>query len=162
MTPETWKWFWHKEKKVKKKKFLKHQIIFFFHLFYCSSKFSLVPRLTPILQFFSFLISIILFTVYNTFYSILLLNDARDITNFTIYILQISMSPITKKITNIYSLYCLNNTNHIFTTSICKLFIVSFIVWIGYLKKFIFNNKKYIYFLIIFLFILLLLSINIF
>ena len=86
MAPETWKWFWHKEKKIKKKKFLKHQIIFFFHLFYCSSKFSLVPRLTPILQFFSFLISIILFTVYNTFCSILLLNDTRDITNFTIYI----------------------------------------------------------------------------
>ena len=73
-------------KENKKKKFLKHQIIFFFHLFYCSSKFSLVPRLTPILQFFSFLISIILFTVYNTFCSILLLNDTRDITNFTIYI----------------------------------------------------------------------------
>ena len=30
------------------------------------------------------------------FHSILFLNDARDITNFTTYVLQICMSPITK------------------------------------------------------------------
>ena len=38
-----------------------------------------------------------------TFYSILLLSDARDITNFTTYVLQISISPIKK-----------NNFKHIF------------------------------------------------
>ena len=53
-------------------------------------------------------------------------------------------------VTNIYSLYCLNNTNHIFTTTVCKLFVVDFIVTINWLFLFIyFNDMKYIYFLII-------------
>ena len=65
------------------------------------------------------------FTIYDTFHSILSLNDARDITNFTTYVLQIGLSPITKKkktISKIYSLYFLSNTNHIFTPSVCKFF----------------------------------------
>ena len=37
------------------------------------------------------------------FHSILLLSDAKDVTNFTTYILQIGMSPITK-----------NNSKHLF------------------------------------------------
>ena len=95
--PETWKWF-RKRKKKKKKNFSNIKSYFLFTYFTVLVSFSFVPRLTPISQFFSFLISIILFTVHNTFCSILLLNDARDITNFTIYILQISISPITKNI----------------------------------------------------------------
>ena len=60
------------------------------------------------------------------------------------------MSPITKNNYKHLSLYCLNNTNHIFTTSICKLFIVNFVVTTNWLFLFIyFNDMKYIYFLII-------------
>ena len=36
------------------------------------------------------------FIIYDTFQSILFLNDVRDTTNFTTYVLQIGMSPITK------------------------------------------------------------------
>ena len=147
-----WKVILTQEKKVKKKKrFLQHQIIFPFHLFYCSYKLFSCPTFDIYFTiFFSFLISIIIFTINDSFCSILLLNDVRDITNFTIYILQISMSPITKKIINTYWLYCLNNTNHIFTTSVCKLFVVDFVVTMNWLFLFIyFNNMKYIYFLII-------------
>ena len=77
-----------KESKNKKKtKILKHQIISLFHCSTVLISFCLVPHLTPILQYFSFLISIIIFTINDNFCSILLLNDVRDITNFTIYIL---------------------------------------------------------------------------
>ena len=55
-----------------------------------------------------------------------------------------------KIITNIYSLYCLNSANHIFTTSVCKLFVVNFVVTMNRLFLFIyFNDMKYIYFPII-------------
>ena len=55
-----------------------------------------------------------------------------------------------KIILNIYSLYCLGNTNHIFTLSIYKLFVVNFVVTMNWLFLFIyFNDMKYIYFLII-------------
>ena len=55
-----------------------------------------------------------------------------------------------KIILNIYSLYCLSNTNHIFTLSIYKLFVVNFVVTMNWLFLFIyFNDMKYIYFLII-------------
>ena len=66
----------------------------------------LAPRLTLISQLFSFFFSIIIFTIFtinDTFYSILLLSDVIDITNFIAYILQISMSVITK-----------NNSKHLF------------------------------------------------
>ena len=167
----------------------------------------LAPRLTLISQLFSFFFSIIIFTIFtinDTFYSILLLNDVRNVTNFTTYILQIGTSTITKNnskhlfiiffftvfycwvmlkmlqilllisyklachqsqkiILNIYSLYCLSNTNHIFTTLIYKLFVVNFVVTMNWLFLFIyFNDMKYIYFSYNCLFILLLLSINIF
>ena len=65
------------------------------------------------------------------------------------------MSPITKNNYKHLSLYCLNNTNHIFTTSICKLFIVNSVVTTNWLFLFIyFNDMKYIYFLIIVYFFL--------
>ena len=55
-----------------------------------------------------------------------------------------------KIILNIYSLYCLSNTHHIFSTSIYKLFVVNFVVTMNWLFLFIyFNDMKYIYFLII-------------
>ena len=163
MTPIGWNWkvilTQEKESKKKKKKILKHQIIYPFHCSTVLISFCLVPHLTPILQYFSFLISIIIFTINDNFCSILLLNDVRDIANFTIYILQIGMSPIT----NSYWLYCLINTNHIFTTSVCKLFVVNFVITMNWLFLFIyFNDMKYIYFLIIFYLFLLWLSINIF
>ena len=43
------------------------------------------------------------FTIYDTFQNILSLNDTRNIINFTTYVLQIGMSPITK-----------NNFKHLF------------------------------------------------
>ena len=114
--------------------------------------FTVLVSLTPISQFFSFFIFIIFFTIFTsneTFRNILLLSNVKNTINFITYILHISMLPITENNSKyLFIIYYLNNTNHIFTTSICKLFIVSFIVWIGYLKKIIFNNKKYIYFLI--------------
>ena len=79
-------------------------------------------KLAPISIFLFYIIIYTIFTIYDTFHSILFLNDARDITNFTTYVLQIGMSPITKNNSNIYSLYFLSNTNHIFTPSICKVF----------------------------------------
>ena len=91
-----WKVILTQEKESKKKKILKHQIIYPFHCSTVLISFCLVPHLTSILQYFSFLISIIIFTINDNFCSILLLNDVRDIANFTIYILQIGMSPITK------------------------------------------------------------------
>ena len=50
-------------------------------------------------HYFLFLFYIIIytiFTIYDTFHSILFLNDAKDTKNFTTYVLQIGMSPITK------------------------------------------------------------------
>ena len=75
-----------------------------------------------IFYFLFYIIIYTIFTIYDTFHSILFLNDARDITNFTTYVLQIGMSPITKIISNIYSLYFLSNTNHILTPSVYKFF----------------------------------------
>ena len=49
-----------------------------------------------IFYFLFYIIIYIIFNIYDTFHSILFLNDARDSTNFTTYILQIGMSPITK------------------------------------------------------------------
>ena len=46
--------------------------------------------------FLFYIIIYIIFTIYDTFHNNLFLNDARDITNFTTYVLQIGMSPITK------------------------------------------------------------------
>ena len=57
-------------------------------------------------HYFLFLFYIIIytiFTIYDTFHSILFLNDAKDTTNFTTYVLQIGMSPMTK-----------NNFKHLF------------------------------------------------
>ena len=81
------------EKKIEKKDFYlveSDQTIAFF-LSYCN--------LHQFHYFFYFLFYIIIytiFTIYDTFHSILFLNDARDTTNFTTYVLQIDMSPITK------------------------------------------------------------------
>ena len=106
------KWLWHK--KNKGNKVLKHQTM----LLSC-------PTCCTYFNISYFLFCIIIytiFTIYDTFHSILSLNDARDITNFTTYVLQVGMSPITKKISNIYLIYFLSNTNHIFTPSVCKFF----------------------------------------
>ena len=53
--------------------------------------------------FLFYIIIYTIFTIYDTFQSILFLNDARSTTNFTTYVLQIGMSPITK-----------NNFKHLF------------------------------------------------
>ena len=54
-------------------------------------------KLASISLFFSFYIIIYtIFTIYDNFQSILSLNDARNTINFTSYVLQIGMSPITK------------------------------------------------------------------
>ena len=53
-------------------------------------------KLAPISIFLFYIIIYTIFTIYDTFHSILFLNDAEDITNFTTSVLQIGMSPITK------------------------------------------------------------------
>ena len=58
-----------------------------------------------IFYFLFYIIIYTIFTVQDIFYNILSMNDARDTTNFTTYVLQIGMSPIKKTISNIYSLY---------------------------------------------------------
>ena len=94
--------------------------------------FTVLVSLTPISQFFSFFIFIIFFTISTsneTSHSILLLSNVKNTTNFTTYILHISMLLITENNSKyLFIIYYLNNTNQIFTTSICKLFIVNFIV----------------------------------
>ena len=80
------------EKKIEKRDFYlveRDQIIVFI-LSYCNL------HLFFIFYFLFYIIIYTIFTIYDTFLSILFLNDARDATNFTIYILQIGMSPITK------------------------------------------------------------------
>ena len=79
-----------KEKKIKKKDFylVESGQTIAFVLSYCN---------LHLFHYFLFYIIIyIIFTIYDTFHSILFLNDARDTTNFTIYVLQIGMLSITK------------------------------------------------------------------
>ena len=47
-------------------------------------------------HYFFYIIIYTIFIIYDIFHSILFLNDAKDTTNFTTYVLQIGMSPITK------------------------------------------------------------------
>ena len=111
--------------KESKKKFSQTSNLPPCHLFYCSCKQLLsCPKFdTCFTIFFS------IFTINDTLYSILLSIDARDATNFITYILKIGMSPITKKnFKHLFIIYCLSNTNHIFTTSVCKFFVVDFVV----------------------------------
>ena len=49
-----------------------------------------------IFYFLFYIIIYTIFTICNTFHSILFLNDARNTTNFITYVLQIGMSPIIK------------------------------------------------------------------
>ena len=80
-------------------------------------------------MFFLSIIFFTIFTINDTLYSILLSIDARDTTNFTTYILQIDMSPTTKNnFKHLFIIYCLNNTDNIFTTSVCKHFVVNLVV----------------------------------
>ena len=70
-----------------------------FYLFESYQTIAFVLSYCNLHQFHYFLFYIIIYTIFNiydTFHSILFLNDAKDITNFTTYILQIGMSPITK------------------------------------------------------------------
>ena len=84
---------WHGGKKIWKKKdfyLVESDQTIAFVLSYCN---------LHLFHYFFILFYIIIytiFTIYDTFHSILFLNDVRDITNFTTYVLQICMSPITK------------------------------------------------------------------
>ena len=78
------------EKKLKKKDFylVESDQIIAFVLSYCN---------LHLFHYFLFYIIIYtIFTIYDIFHSILFLNDTRDTTNLTTYVLQIGMSPITK------------------------------------------------------------------
>ena len=73
--------------KRKGKKVLKHQTMLL----------SCPPWNLHLFHYFLFYIIIYtIFTIYDTFHIILSLNDTRDTTNFTTYVLKIGMSPITK------------------------------------------------------------------
>ena len=115
-------------KKKAKKGFLKHQIyhvVTYFTVFIGS--FCFVPSLTLFsLFFFPFYYFFHHFHLYSLYYFIV---NARKTTNFTIYILRIDMSPITKNnFKNLFIIYCLSNTNNIFTKSVCKRFVVNLVV----------------------------------
>ena len=51
---------------------------------------------TIFLFFYSISLFRSFFTIYDIFHNILFLNNARDTTNFTTYVLQIGMSPVIK------------------------------------------------------------------
>ena len=83
--------FWHGGKKNWKKKKLLLGWKWLNHYF------CLVLCNLHLFHYFLFYIIIYtIFTIYDTFHSILFLNDARDITSITTYVLQIGMSSITK------------------------------------------------------------------
>ena len=50
----------------------------------------------PIPLFFYFLFYIIIYTIFTIYDTVYGMNDAKDTTNFTTYVLQIDMSPIKK------------------------------------------------------------------
>ena len=96
-----------RERKVKNS-FLKHQIMSPFHLFHYSCMqllscptFDTLFHNCFLFSFLSLFLPLSLLMIF--FYSILLLSDARDVTDFTTYILQIGTSAITK-----------NNSKHLF------------------------------------------------
>ena len=120
-----------------KKSFLRHQIyhlVTHFTIFIVS--FCLVPSLTLVSQFiFPSYYFFHHFYWYSLYYFIV---NARETTNFTIYILRIDMSPTIKNnFKHLFIIYCLSNTNKIFTKSVCKHFVVNLVVWIYYFFKFI-------------------------
>ena len=132
-------------KKKVKNSFLKYQTMSHFHLFHCSCMQLL--SCTTFDTNFAIVFFVLFYHYFYNFHSILLLSDAKEVTNFITYILQIGTLPITK-----------NNSKHlfiilfkyIFTSSIYKLLVVNFVVTINWLFLFIyFNDIKYIYFLII-------------
>ena len=99
------------QEKERKKRFSNTKPCKFFTNFtIIISSFCLVLCCTysTIFYFLFYIVIYTIFTIYDTFHSILSLNDARDITNFTTYVFQICMSPITKNNFN-YSLYFLTH-----------------------------------------------------
>ena len=108
----TWKWLWHWNKKWKKKFYhtkpcfclFLHETCIYFIIFYFISLFTL------------FLLFMILFKV---FYSWMML-EVLQILLLMSY--KLACHQLQKIISNIYSLYFLNNTNHIFTPSVYKVF----------------------------------------
>ena len=149
------------EKEWKKKLFLKNKPCNFFTNFtIVISSFCL--SCTYSLFFFSFLFNIIIFTIFSlisftTFYYWVIL-EILQILLLMSYKLVSHQSQ--KIISNIYSLYFLINTNHIFTTSVCKIcssydYELVFCLFILILWNIFIFSYNY-------LFILLLLLINIF
>ena len=150
------------EKKIEKKDFYlveSDQTIAFF-LSYCNLHL-FQYFLFFIFYFISLFTPFLLFMIlFSAFYSWTML-EMLQILLLISYKLACHQSQ--KIIINSYWLYCLNITNHIFTTSVCKIFVVDFVVTMNWLFLLIyFNDMKYIYFLIIFYLFLLWLSINIF
>ena len=57
----------------------------------------------------------------------------RELMMLIISVLQTSISPIKKKnYSNIHLLYCLSDIDHITVTSICKFFVVKFILILAF------------------------------
>ena len=102
-------------KKKKGKKVLKHQTM----LLSCPT---CCTYFTIFLLFLFYIIIYTIFTIYYTFYSILSLNMLEILQILLLIFYKLVCYQSQKIISNIYSLYFLSNTNHIFTPSVCKFF----------------------------------------
>ena len=112
---------------------------------------------------FLFLFNIIIFTIFmisfTSFYYWVVL-EILQILLFMSY--KLASHQLQKIISNIYSLYWLSNTNHIFTTSVCKIYSSYDYELVIFIYLFILILWNIFIFSCNYLFILLLLLINIF
>ena len=126
---------WHREKKKKKKRTptkddtgkrkkkevtLKDQTMYLFTNFTILISSFCMSSVAPISLFF---FNIIIFTIFIAisfiaFYHWVML-EILQILLLMSY--KLASHQLQKIISNIYSLYCLGNTNYIFTTSVCKI-----------------------------------------
>ena len=86
------------------------------------SSFCLVLRVALISLFFLYIIIYTIFTIYDTFYTIYPWMMLEILQILLLMSYKLACHQLQKIISNIYSLYFLSTTNHIFTLSDCKFF----------------------------------------
>ena len=115
-------------KKKAKKSFLKHQIyhlVTYFTVFIGS--FCFVPSLTLVSLFF--FLSIIFFTIFTYTLYIILLSMLEKLQILLFISYELICHQLQKNnFKHLFIIYCLSNTNNIFTTSVCKHFVVNLVV----------------------------------
>ena len=125
---------WDREKRKKKKKdplesdtgkrsYSQRPIHVPFHQFHYSYKQLLMSSVAPIWLFFIYLFNIIIFTIFivisfKTFYYWVMLEILLILLLMSY---KLASHQSQKIISNVYSLYCLGNTNYIFTILVCKI-----------------------------------------